>query len=212
MKPKLTFGKYIITSLLTVSICAVLYLSSVENRYEWESILQNKEGVILSLTDTVDIIKAENTSLAAQIDALSAEISSLRQDVERKQDKQDRGGDRVRYNLTSDERDLIEQVVTAESRDEPYEGQVLVCQCILNACENLGKRPADIIRIYKYAKARPKPTDSVKRAVSAVFDKGETVTDEPVIYFYAPALVESKFHEGKRFVCEVAGHRFFGEK
>ena len=94
MKLKLTFGKYIITSLLTVSICAGLYLSSVENRHECESILQNKEGVILSLTDTVDIIKADNTNLAAQISSLSAEISSLRQDMERKADKADRGGER----------------------------------------------------------------------------------------------------------------------
>jgi spore germination cell wall hydrolase CwlJ-like protein len=212
MKPKLTFGRYILTLLLTVSICASLYLSSEQNRHEWESILQNKEGVILSLTDTVDIIKADNAALSEQITALSAEISALRQEVERKADKTDRGGERVRYELSTDERKLVEQVVTAEARDEPYEGQILVCQCILNACENLNKRPADIVRIYKYAKARPKPTDSVKRAVVAVFDKGEQVTEEKVIYFYAPALVESAFHEGKRFVVELAGHRFFAEK
>ena len=167
---------------------------------------------------TKAIIKTEQghirtiESLRAQIDTLSAEINALRQDMERKADKADRGGERVRYELSTDERKLVEQVVTAEARDEPYEGQILVCQCILNACENLGKRPADIVRIYKYATARPTATDSVKRAVTAVFDKGEQVTDEPVIYFYAPALVESKFHEGKRFIIRVGCHRFFAEK
>jgi 3D (Asp-Asp-Asp) domain-containing protein len=78
-----------------------LYLSSEQNRHEWESILANKQGAILSLTDTVDIIKADNAALSEQISSLSFEISSLRQEVERKQDKQDRGGDRGTMRIMS---------------------------------------------------------------------------------------------------------------
>jgi spore germination cell wall hydrolase CwlJ-like protein len=99
----------------------------------------------------------------------------------------------------------------AEAEDEPYTGKILVCQCILNACHLNNKRPAEIIKQYAYAKRRPEPSKSVIQAVAAVFDRGETVTDEQIIYFYAPALVESAFHERQRFILEVGGHRFFAE-
>jgi len=89
---------------------------------------------------------------------------------------------------------------------------MLVAQCILNACEIDGIRPAKVIKKYVYAKARPEPSDSVKRAVSAVFDKGETVTDEPIVYFYAPALVKSEFHESQIFCLREGGHKFFCRK
>ena len=209
--------RYIITLLLTVSICATLYLSSAQKYHEWEITLQNKDDTILSLTEQVDMIGADNAKLLSQLDTLStqidtqfAQINTLREEV-KQHGKVDRGGDRTRYNLTDSERDLVERVVMAEVEDEPYEGKILVCQCILNACRINNKRPAEIIKQYVYAKRRPEPSESVKKAVAAVFDKGETVTDEAVIYFYAPALVKSEFHESQRFVCEVGGHRFFSE-
>lgn len=115
------------------------------------------------------------------------------------------------YDLTREERGLIEEVVAAEARGEPYEGQMAVAQCILNACLKDGIRPPEAIRRYGYAKPCSDLTPSVVRAVSAVFDKGETVTDEPILYFYAPALCTSSFHESQIFVMEIGGHRFFKE-
>jgi len=212
MKPKLTVGEYILTLLLTVSLCVVLYLSSVQNRHEWESILPELELASVTSQGHINKLTQDNAELSAQISTLSAEISSLRQEVEHKQDKPDRGGERPQYELSVAERDLVERVVMAEAEDEPYIGKLLVCQCILNACRLNNKRPAEIIKQYAYATRRPEPSESVKEAVAAVFDKGETVTDEPVIYFYAPALIKSAFHERQRFVVEVGGHRFFAEK
>jgi spore germination cell wall hydrolase CwlJ-like protein len=172
----------------------------------------------LELTDTIDTIQADNTTLSAQIailtqqtNKLDTEFNKLKQATQQA-DKADRGEERIRYELSPEERNLVERVVMAEAADEPYKGQMLVCQCILNACENLNKRPVDIVRIYKYAKGRPEPSDSVKQAVEAVFDKGEIAESERIIYFYAPALVESEFHESKRFVCAVGGHKFFAEE
>lgn len=43
-------------------------------------------------------------------------------------------------------------------------------------------------------------------------DQGETVVDEPILYFYNPALVTSDFHESQIFVIEEGGHRFFAER
>ena len=117
----------------------------------------------------------------------------------------------ARYALTAAERDTVERVVMAEAGAEPYEGQVAVAQCILNACELEDMRPDEIVIEYQYTDKRPTPTDEVKAAVSAVFDYGETVTDAEILYFYAPALCESEWHESQIYVMTIGGHRFFEE-
>lgn len=114
-----------------------------------------------------------------------------------------------RYYLTADERELICEVVMAESGTEPYAGKIAVSQCILNACEQTGKRPAEIVTEYGYTARRVKPSAEVEKAVSAVFDDGETVTDAEILYFYAPELVYSKWHESQTYICTIGGHRFF---
>ena len=115
----------------------------------------------------------------------------------------------ARYALTAAERDTVERVVMAEAGAEPYEGQIAVAQCILNACELESKRPDEIVTEYQYTDKRPNPTDAVKAAVSAVFDCGETVTDAEILYFYAPELCDSEWHEAQTYVMTVGGHRFF---
>lgn len=117
-----------------------------------------------------------------------------------------------RYALSDSERDLVERVVMAEAGGEPYEGQMLVAQCILNAAEKSGTAPSKAVVEYGYTTRRKKPTDSVKSAVTAVFDRGERVVDEPILYFYNPAKVVSRWHEKQIFVIEVGGHRFFAER
>lgn len=109
-------------------------------------------------------------------------------------------------------RDVVERVVMAEAGGESFEGQMLVAQCILNACEKTGTQPSKVVVTFKYAPARPDPTDSVREAVAAVFDAGEFITDEPVMFFYNPAKVTSTWHESQTFVIEVGGHRFFAER
>lgn len=118
----------------------------------------------------------------------------------------------VRFYLSASERDTVERVVMAESGGESFEGQMLVAQCILNAAEKEGVQPSEAVVIYSYTSNRPGPTQSVKDAVAAVFDRGEVAIDAPVMYFYNPALVTSDWHESQIFVAEVGGHRFFAER
>lgn len=73
-------------------------------------------------------------------------------------------------------------------------------------------QPSEAVVIYSYTSNRPDPTQSVKDAVAAVFDRGEVAIDAPVMYFYNPALVTSDWHESQIFVAEVGGHRFFAER
>ena len=117
----------------------------------------------------------------------------------------------VRYALTAAERNEIERVVMAEAGAEPYVGQMAVAQCILNACEQEDKSPDEIAELYGYTDSRPEPSAEVKKAVAAVFDNGETATDAEILYFYAPALCQSLWHESQTYVCTIGGHRFFEE-
>lgn len=118
----------------------------------------------------------------------------------------------ARYQLSASERDTVERVVMAEAGGESFAGQMLVAQCILNAAEKEGVQPSEAVVIYSYTSSRPDPTQSVKDAVAAVFDRGEVAIDAPVMYFYTPALVTSDWHESQIFVAEVGGHRFFAER
>lgn len=115
----------------------------------------------------------------------------------------------ARYQLTAEERELVCQVVMAESGTEPFDGKMAVSQCILNACEKTGKRPAEVIAEYGYTDRRVEPNAESREAVAAVFDAGETVTDANILYFYAPELVSSEWHEAQTYVMTVGGHRFF---
>lgn len=118
----------------------------------------------------------------------------------------------ARYALTAEERDVVERVVMAEAGGESFDGKMLVAQCILTAAEKTGLQPSEVVVKYKYTTSRPDPSQSVRDAVAAVFDRGESVVDEPVMYFYNPAIVESEWHESQIFVIEVGGHRFFAER
>lgn len=120
-------------------------------------------------------------------------------------------GFQKRYALTDAERLEIAQVLTAEAGGEPFAGKIAVAQCILQTCEDEGIRPDEVLRVYAYSKRRPEPTQEALEAVQDVFDFGIVATTEPIKYFYAPALVDSEWHESQIYVMTINGHRFFKE-
>ena len=200
---------YIIEYII-ILLFAVCMICSIE-------IHKQDEVKISTLTQQNQALQQDIISLRQTVDKQLQNIRQLTEEIERLQtklteaQKTNRSAERPRYNLTDSERDLVERVVMAESGGESYEGQILVAQCILNACEIDGIRPSETVKKYVYAKGRPKPTDSVIKAVMAAFDRGETVTGEAILYFYAPKMVKSKFHESQRFVCQVGNHKFFAD-
>ena len=117
----------------------------------------------------------------------------------------------VRYALSDEERDEVERVMMAECGGEERDGMIAVGQCILNACEESGLRPHETLKKYGYTHIRKEPSEAVKEAVCAVFDRGETVTDEPILYFYAD-YAKSPWHESQQFVMQMGVHRFFMKK
>jgi len=92
MKPKLTFSKWILALLLTLTCVTSLY--AYQEQAKCESILQTVRLAHTTSQGHIDKLEQDNAELSAQISSLSAEISSLRQDMERKADKADRGGER----------------------------------------------------------------------------------------------------------------------
>ena len=118
----------------------------------------------------------------------------------------------TRYGLTDAERDIVERVVMAEAGGEGFDGQRLVAQCILNTAEAMDLRPDEVVTApNQYASPANEASQEVKEAVSAVFDDGDMVTDEPIRWFYAPRYVDSAWHKSKRYVLTYQNHKFFAE-
>ena len=120
------------------------------------------------------------------------------------------------FNLTEAERKTIQYIVAGEAKGEPMEGKIAVAQCILHGMVK-SDWSAERVRIeYQYSgwddeleNANPEAWAEVVEAVSRVFDDGELISDKPILYFYAPDITSSSWHESLNFSCELSGHRFF---
>ena len=119
------------------------------------------------------------------------------------------------FNLTEAERKTIQYIVAGEAKGEPMEGKMAVAQCILHGMVKSGWS-AERVRIeYQYSgwDDELENTDSgawaeVVEAVSRVFDDGELISDKPILYFYAPNVVSSSWHESLNQAITIGWHKF----
>lgn len=112
--------------------------------------------------------------------------------------------------ITYEEYNYLCRIVMGEAGSEPHDGQILVAQCLYNAMAESGKDAWAVKSGYGYCGSTSRaPTESVKKAVKAVFYDGYKYTEEKVLFFYAPQYCSGSWHETQKFVCEVGGHRFF---
>ena len=120
------------------------------------------------------------------------------------------------FNLTEADRKTIQYIVAGEAKGESIEGKMAVAQCILNGMVKSGWS-AERVRIeYKYSgwddeleNVNPEAWAEVVEAVSRVFDNGELISDKPILYFYAPNVVSSSWHESLNHAITIEGHKFF---
>ena len=120
------------------------------------------------------------------------------------------------FNLTKAERKTIQYIVAGEAKGEPMEGKMAVAQCILHGMVKSGWS-AERVRIeYQYSgwddeleNVNPEAWAEVVEAVSRVFDDGELISDKPILYFYAPDIMSSSWHESLNHAVTIGGHRFF---
>lgn len=116
--------------------------------------------------------------------------------------------------LDQENRALLERIVMGEAGGEGVEGAALVAQCIHDTMiKDNNYDVASIISSYKYSGSLDKePNNNAKEAVSIVFDQGGYAVKHRIIYFYAPGLVDSTWHESQNFVVEYGGHRVFDRR
>ena len=120
------------------------------------------------------------------------------------------------FNLTEAERKTIQYIVAGEAKGEPMEGKMAVAQCILHGMVKSGWS-AERVRIeYQYSgwddeleNTNSEAWAEVVEAVSRVFDDGELISDKPILYFYAPDITSSSWHESLNHAITIEGHKFF---
>ena len=110
--------------------------------------------------------------------------------------------------------EYVLRVVAAESRGESLEGQMAVAQCIRETSNVTGMTPEQVVKApnqYASPVSLELVTDSVREACERVFINGESVTDEPIRYFYSTNNgFVSKWHENSlTYVMTIGCHKFF---
>ena len=206
---KFKINEKIIAILIIFIILITWFIADWCYRKQMEQTVEEIKEEILSLKNQMRELEVIVVELESKIPV--EDMSGIDKDAKPDNNTEAEPIEPVFY-LSDNERRIAECIVMGEARGESYEGQVLVAQCILNACLKDELQPSEVQKKYKYSGWHDNPSESVKDAVSAVFDDGYKVTDEPVLYFYAPKLTTSKWHETQRFVIEVGCHRFFAEK
>ena len=119
-------------------------------------------------------------------------------------------------NLTEDDRWFIESVMAGECAYEPYKGKLAVAQCYFDAMIKDGLTAREVKEVYQYAGWNPdldkqnrKMYIEVMDAVHDIFDMGQFVTEKPILFFYAPSLCDSPWHESQNYAMTIGGHKFF---
>lgn len=117
-------------------------------------------------------------------------------------------GNRCTGQLTLEARLEIERVVEGETRGGSYEGKLWVATCIYNTMNYYDESIFEVIQSGCYDGYNEDVQPDTQAAVYRVFDLNSPVHSN-VMYFYAPSICESAWHESLHFVHEVDGHRFF---
>lgn len=215
---------YIVYTLLLLTIVGCMCASHI-NHHPIDDITttesNNTTSNIVEAIETIETIESPETTIIEATETTETETTEIEDSttVEIETDKEvdtiietNIKEDSTTFHLSDYERWVAECIVMGESGGEPYEGQILVAQCLLNACLKDGLQPSEVRIKYKYSGWKENPTSKVKDAVSKVFDEGYKVTEEFILYFYAPKYAKGTWHETQIFVIELGGHRFFKEK
>ena len=105
--------------------------------------------------------------------------------------------------------EAVENMVALEAKGESYEGQCLVAQCIKNRSELWGMSIEDVVNAPgQFASGYTNVTDSVKKAVNAVFNENYVVVDEPITHFHNPT-VHPSWADSKTMVIREGNHFFY---
>ena len=119
------------------------------------------------------------------------------------------------FEISNNDRYIIQCIVAGEAGYEPMEGKMAVAQCLLNSMKKENCNATQVRKIYQYsgwktnlASESPEMWAEVKEAVNRVFDNGEFVSENPILFFYAPKYSSGKFHRALPHDQIIGGHSF----
>ena len=112
------------------------------------------------------------------------------------------------------ERQEIINIVAGESEGEPYEGKMAVAQCIRDSMVYENCRVDGIKWKFDGYNSELKNYNQEMynecvEVVSRVFDDGDNVSYELLLWFYDRNVMYSSFHEGQKYVGDWGQHSFF---
>lgn len=177
---------------------------------------------VIVLSHRCNVLANENKELLSTIDCVQDKCLQLQQEINSYRDlllEQD-ATDGIEESApvyvfsSTEERDLVERVVMSEAGNQSLKGIMAVAQCVLNTAEYKGISAGEVVSVPgQYTEPyEGVVNDKVIEAVRAVFDRGETVVDEPIMYFYAYKRKFSNWHENSpnlEYVCIIEDHKFF---
>ncbi|WP_209121280.1 cell wall hydrolase [Alkalihalobacillus sp. BA299] len=120
----------------------------------------------------------------------------------------------VRASLTDEEKDLLERLVTAEAKSEPFDGKVAVAEVVLNRMDN--EHFPDELEAVVYqedqfspvsnGKINKEPTKQSKKAVEVAL-KGTNQTNG-ALYFYNDNIIKTSWLENRQTTTRIGQHVF----
>lgn len=113
--------------------------------------------------------------------------------------------------LSDYDRDVLEHLVMGEAGGQGFIGCCLVAQAIKDTMITDGYPSVEAVRTGNgySASLNNVPNQDVLDAIEYVFDNGGAAVQHRIIYFYAPNVCISAFHESQNFVVSHGGHKFF---
>lgn len=119
------------------------------------------------------------------------------------------------FELSAEDRYTICCIVAGEAKGESMEGKMAVATCLRNAMAKDQISASQVRTKYKYSgwdsgleQSNPDCWAEVCEAVSRVFDDGESVTENPILFFYAPKRTAGKWHKTLPHDQVIGNHSF----
>lgn len=116
-----------------------------------------------------------------------------------------------KLSITGNDRKILEALVQGEAGNQGFIGAALVAQCIKDMyfLGNFNSVNAVRLNCGYSGSITGTPCQNVKDAVAYIFDEGGYAVKHRVLYFYAPNIVKSGFHESQNLIIDYKDHRFF---
>ncbi len=205
---------FVLILMSVVFLLAAVFIPEVNNRQEYTK--EIKEADVI-LCDTMkgnkeaiydneikeDVVKEHEDKEINQDTAKEVLMDSVRVDEEYKG---------VEMRLSEYERKLVERVVMGETSGSSMEAAAVVAQAIRDAAITDRIPVSRVISSMSYTSNLREPNDNVINAVKFIFDDGKCAVKHRVMYFYAPKVTRSRWHESQNFVVECGGHRVFDRR